>query len=149
MRNDQGILPTSREARKWLERECRKWPATMTEIPREQWPHDRGDGERRVKLWRSNRYLAQVFREPHALLVSMNRTVALPNGHWDDGLTWDEIQTIKREIGYGDCFAVEIYPEDREVVNVANMRHIWILPHPITEFGWRKPVPLKIAEEMR
>jgi hypothetical protein len=28
----------------------------------------------------------------------------------------------------GDRFAVEIYPENINTVNVANMRHLWVFP---------------------
>jgi len=113
----------------------------MTRVPRDQWP-DAGHRRAPVEVWRNNRYLAQVFEEANGVLrVSVNRTVMLPTGRWDDGLTWDELQTIKREIGFGDRYAVEVYPEDAEIVNVANMRHIWVLPRPITEFGWRRIIP--------
>ena len=134
-----SAIPSSRAARKWLERDCRNWPSEMIEVPRDQWPEP---GLRRppVAVWRSNKYLAQVFDEGGGVLrVSVNRTVVLPGGRWDDGLTWDELQTIKREVGFGARFAVEVYPEDAEVVNVANMRHIWCLDE-APSFGWRRPL---------
>ena len=56
---------------------------------------------------------------------------------WDDGISWDQIQEIKSLVGYGDKWAVECFPPDQEVVNVANMRHIWILNNP-PEYGWHK-----------
>ncbi|EOG1815585.1 hypothetical protein ACK3RA_000943 [Enterobacter hormaechei] len=49
----------------------------------------------------------------------------------------DALQEIKSAVGYGDRDAVEIYPRDSDVVNVANMRHLWITPEPIA-FAWRK-----------
>lgn len=33
--------------------------------------------------------------------------------------------------------AVEIYPAERDIVNVANMRHLWVLPERLP-FGWRR-----------
>ena len=48
-----------------------------------------------------------------------------------------ELQDIKRQAGLGDYMAVEIYPKDRDIVNVANMRHLWVLRDPL-QFGWRK-----------
>ncbi len=52
-------------------------------------------------------------------------------------LVWDELQRIKSECGYGNTDAIEIYPADDDVVNVANMRHLWILDSRIP-FAWRK-----------
>lgn len=43
-------------------------------------------------------------------------------------LSWEELQEGKRDLGFGDCLAVEIYPPDAEVVNEANIRHLWVLP---------------------
>jgi hypothetical protein len=45
-----------------------------------------------------------------------------------DGIAWEDLQRLKAEIGKGDYCAVEIYPRDRDLVNVANMRHLWLLP---------------------
>lgn len=45
-----------------------------------------------------------------------------------DGISWDDLQWIKGAAGYRDREAVEVYPRDGDVVNVANMRHLWILP---------------------
>lgn len=45
-----------------------------------------------------------------------------------DGITWDELQLVKNEQGYGNRFAIEVYPPDNRVVYEINMRHLWILP---------------------
>ncbi len=50
-------------------------------------------------------------------------------------MTWEELQEIKRQVGIGDFFAVEIFQRDKDIVNVANMRHLWVLPDPL-DFGW-------------
>lgn len=126
----------TRNDRRLLKKQSAKWPEAMTEIPPEEWP----DGVRDVKLfkaWRSNRYLAQAFREKDGIIrLSVNKTVLLPNNDWDDGLSWDELQLIKRQCGYGHLMAVEIYPKDIDIVNVANMRHLWIVPEGLS-FGWK------------
>lgn len=68
--------------------------------------------------------------------LSINKTSH--NGDtWDDNITWDELQKIKNECGYGDACAVEIFPPDESVVNVANMRHLWLLPEP-PSFMWNR-----------
>lgn len=46
---------------------------------------------------------------------------------YKDGLTWDEIMDIKREMGFGERTAIEYYPADSETINIANMRHIFLV----------------------
>jgi hypothetical protein len=52
-------------------------------------------------------------------------------------MTFDELQAIKSAVGYGDSCAVEIYPEDSDLVNDANMRHLWVLQER-PAFAWKK-----------
>lgn len=52
-----------------------------------------------------------------------------------DGITWDELQALKRQCGFGDRFAVEVYPADLDVVNVGNLRHLWVLQGALP-FAW-------------
>lgn len=89
------------------------------------------------EVWRSKDYLAQIFRDGNQVRVSINRTHQ-PNGQdWAEGISWDALQQIKNEIGRGDTWAVELYPADDEVVDDANMRHLWLLDAP-PDFGWRR-----------
>lgn len=94
-----------------------------------------------LKVWRSRKYLVQLWDEPsedqRMMRLSICRVKQNVNGRWQDGLTWDELQVIKREVGFGDWYAVEIYPRDEDVVNVANFRHLWLLPVPLP-IGWFK-----------
>lgn len=127
----------TREMRRQLERDNAKRPALLAMVPCEQWPAAQHD-PKRLEVWVSREYLVQVFAEGDGVeRISANRTTARPEGRWNDGLTWDEMQAIKRQIGRGDLYAVEIYPRDCDVVNVANMRHIWVLPEPLS-IGWFK-----------
>jgi hypothetical protein len=57
-----------------------------------------------------------------------------------DGIGWDDLQRLKGEAGYGEYCAVEIYPPDADVVNVANMRHLFILKSP-PAMMWRDARP--------
>lgn len=43
---------------------------------------------------------------------------------------------VKRLVGYADKCAIEIYPPDQDIVNVANMRHLWVVDMP--DFAWKK-----------
>lgn len=119
-------------------------PAVMTPIPTHEWPLSlRVEGrEAPLIIWRSNKYLAQLWREtnpdyPDLQRLSVCRITTNSKLGWNDGLTWDELQQIKRECGYGDFYAVEVYPPDDEVVNVKNFRHLWLLVEPLS-IGWFK-----------
>ena len=39
--------------------------------------------------------------------------------------------------GYGDQWAIEIYPAEDETVNVANMRHLWLMAE-APSVAWRR-----------
>jgi len=86
-------------------------------------------------------YLVQMFREPNSIIrltvcstdATLSRSGAV---RFADGIPWDDLQEIKRLMGYGDQDAVEVYPPTQDVVNRANMRHLWILPEPLP-FAWR------------
>ena len=46
----------------------------------------------------------------------------------DVSITWDELQAIKdREMGV-EASAVEVYPQGSEILNKANVRHLWRVP---------------------
>lgn len=109
-------------------------PSGLTPVPKWKWP-DNND-RKRTEVWLSDKYLVQVFDEGHSLRMSVNRVTVRDDGKWDENLTWDELQEIKGQIGRGKKYAIEIYPRDCDVVNVANMRHLWILPK-MLPMGWR------------
>ena len=127
------------KVKRYMEKENAKRPAFLSQLPREQWPND--GGGTMLEVWLSNKYLVQLYDEGNGVKrMSVNRTVLNREGQWRDNLTWDELQEIKRQIGQGDSFAVEVYPGDKDIVNIANMRHLWITPEPI--LGWiNSPLP--------
>lgn len=127
----------SREIRRQLERENAKWPETLKPIPADQWPDLSAMKKPPIAVWRSRDFLVQEFIEGDGCRrLSVNRTTCGRDGRWDADISWDELQLIKRQVGYGNHYAVEIYPLDRDVVNVANMRHLWVLSTPLP-IGWR------------
>ena len=89
-----------------------------------------------VECWRSRDFLAALWRKGGQSRLTVNRTMIDGKGNWLDGITWDDLQRIKSECGFGAVEAVEVYPADTDVVNVANMRHLWILNEPLP-FIWR------------
>ena len=127
----------SRADRRWLKSQNKKWPANPLALPPEQWQHLDNNPENRIAVWRSRDYLIQIFREKNDVIrLSVNRSVLRPDGLWEDCITWDELNWIKRKVGYGDRYGIEIFPPDQDIINVANMRHIWILPRPL-DVGWK------------
>lgn len=123
----------------------RRHTEALVIIPPEKWPQTRPGMATpkavRIAAWQSNRFLVQVFQENSHIRISVNRTAlaADGSGDWQDGITWDELQQIKNAIGYRDHCAMELYPPAGEVVNVANIRHLWLTPSaPPPACMWRK-----------
>lgn len=102
------------------------------EIPKSKWPFE---PEGLVKVFKTESLSIQEYHEANGQKRLTVHKLKHRNGKWVDGITWDELQHAKRLVGYGNHCAVEIYPPDHSIVNVANMRHLWITEMP--EFAWR------------
>ena len=76
-----------------------------------------------VRMWRSEALLVFECTRPGNMTLLMVQRL---DGR--DGLTWDVLQWVKAEVGYSAREALELYPRDDMLVNVANMRHLWLLP---------------------
>lgn len=127
----------SRNQRRLLKKEVNKYaaqyPADLVPVPRDEWPPIDPVPQ---QVWRSSRYIVQLYNEMHGVIrLSVCRARLNNQGQKVDGLTWDELQAIKHELGFGHVYAIEVYPRDRDVINVANMRHLWLLPSPLP-VGW-------------
>lgn len=124
-----------RVAQKHMRKESATYPAHLVEIPRSEWPQ--GSSATHLQVWRSRDYLVQVYSAPEGCVcrLSINRTTLTGNG-WSEDISWTELQRLKGECGFGQHDAVEVYPSDKDVVNVANMRYLWIMADPLT-FAWR------------
>ncbi|MFZ3484239.1 DUF7694 domain-containing protein [Sphingomonas sp. 3-13AW] len=133
------MKPAASELRQ-LRRDNQRWPAELVAVPVADWPLEPICASR-VRVLRSRNFLVQVFVEVGSIVrLSVNRT------DWDErqqrfreDISWEDLQRLKREAGYADEWAVEVLPADGEIVNVANMRHIWLLPE-APAFGWRRGV---------
>lgn len=96
-----------------------------------------------TSVWRSCNFLAQVYKDetPGITRITINRTTGKVKEdgtvQYDENITWEELQRLKHECGYGDFDAVEVYPRDQDVVNVANMRHLFVFDQ-LLSFTWRK-----------
>lgn len=111
---------------------------TMRELPREEWPFMPAWETIPIKVWKSKDYLAVLYeqRADGMRRLTVNSTRRMPNRtrksgtDWRDGITWDELQRVKNETLGEDVWCVEVYPPGEDVVDVANMRHLWPLDEP-------------------
>lgn len=122
-----------RAAAKYIVQENRKFSDKFVQVPFEKKHEGKAT---RVDVWRNRKFLVQIFDEGGVMRLSVNRTTIDAKGNFNDGISWDELQEIKNAVGFEQFDAVEIYPSEKDVVNVANMRHLWILPEKLS-FGWR------------
>jgi len=119
-----------------MQRESNQWPNRLVKIPMDQWPADVLEMPHRpTSVFRSRTMLVQVYDAIGPTRISVSGTVPRSDGEWPE-LNWEELQRAKAECGLGDFWMVELYPPDADVVNVANMRHLWLIPEP--EFGWKR-----------
>jgi hypothetical protein len=108
----------------------------LQDVPRDQWPLRTPPGLTRAL--RSREFLVQQCELPgEPIRLSINRSSIGDDGRWKDGITWDQIQRLKREAGFGDRFAIEIFPAEIDLVDIANVRHIWVLDE-APAFAWRR-----------
>lgn len=131
---------TRRQAAKQMVSQNKSYPDHLVKVPQETWPL--ATPPRLIEVWRSAGFLVQVFQENGVTRISINRAKIgrfknVNEFEWDDDISWDELQSLKAQCGFGHMCAVEIFPRDEDVVNVANMRHLWVLEE-ILPFVWRK-----------
>lgn len=126
-------MSLTRNERRILAKGNAQQPLTLHRLPRTEWPAN--PRFELVEVWRSRGFLVQICTEPNDYQrMSVCRTTH--NGDsWVASITWDELMTLKRECGRGEKDALEIFPADADVVNVANMRHLFLPPEPVS-FKW-------------
>ena len=116
------------EKRKFLREENKRFSYLPVRLEREKWP-PLSVQVQPLEVWRSSAFLVQVFDERQGWLrLSVCRTELAAEGGWRDGITWDELHWLKSACGYGDRNGYEAFPSRTHLVNVANMRHLWLLP---------------------
>lgn len=134
------MIKPNRNARRKLASDNKKWSVEFVEIPENEWPIVTLGVMQPFKVMRNDRYLVLMYPSEGIadIRLSICRTTMNSEGLWDDKITWDELQQIKSDIGHGNSLAVEVYPPDYDVVNVANMRHLWLITLEPFDIGWRK-----------
>lgn len=121
---------------KYLNHRNNAYSDTFQRIPLEEWPYENNDV---TAVWRNRDYLVQVYRPVPTgeIRLSVCRTALDSRLGWAQDISWESLQQIKQACGFGGMDAVEVYPADEDVVNVSNMRHIWIIPGRLP-FVWRR-----------
>lgn len=126
------------EIRKYIADNSKQFqPWSFVEIQKTEVYDNSHTNSKIIKILRDKNFLVQIFDQDGTIRITVNRVHINDNGDWLQGISWDELMTIKRLVGYGDFDAVEIYPKDKDIVNVANMRHLFILNNSLG-FIWRK-----------
>lgn len=137
-----------RELGRAADRENAAWPAHLVQVDLDSILLGTRLPDNLEEVWRSRRFLVQVrrvpgFNYPELALVSVQRVedAAFRRGpeRTDPAVAipWDDLQEVKRQIGRGDRDAIEVYPADRDIVKVAPMRHLWLVPWDFLPFAWR------------
>lgn len=119
-----------------IHRENKRWPAHLVQVPLQEWAHiskkmKERNSEAPDEVWRSRDFVLQKYgneKECRPVRLTFSRAMVRRDGHYVDGITWDELMELKRQAGYGDRLAIEFFPPDADIVNVANMRHLFVVP---------------------
>lgn len=111
-----------------------KNPFAFEGIPKEKWPFAVRPPKRVLV---SDEFMVQVYAEKDDItrLSVLRKKRDKKTKTWVDGITWDELQRVKNAVGYANFCAVEVFPEQHNVVNVAAIRHLWVLPER-PDFVW-------------
>jgi hypothetical protein len=122
---------TLKETRRWMAAEASRYGSDFVELAPERRPKPDF-----IRAMRNRHYLVQLYEPgpeaPHIVCrISINRAVLDDKGGWLDGITWEQLQAVKAGVGFGGHDAIEVYPRDGDVVNVANIRHLWVLREPL------------------
>ena len=87
------------------------------------------------KIYRSKKFTVILWKAGAGFgSYNLGQRFSVWRNTWDskerryvDGIQWDEVMDIKREMGFGERVAIEYYPADSETVNLANMRHVFLI----------------------
>ncbi len=90
--------------------------------------------QRRKKNW-GDTYAAQVVVS-YTSLGPVNHLKVRRHDGRTNRLTWDKLMEIKNEMLGEEACAIELFPREGDVVNEANIRHLWELPEGVLPEGY-------------
>ena len=89
-----------------------------------------------IGVWEDDVYQVAGFLDQNTIRLDICRK------DMKDGLGWNDLQLIKTKCGFGEFDAVEFYPRDKDVLNTANIRHLYLfstlLPQIRRGYTWKK-----------
>ena len=108
------------------------------EVPKSEWAILGGKNPP-LKVYKNEKFLIQVRQDGDYIRLSINRIETVPGFPilWKDGITWDDLQGIKDAVGYADKWCMECYPPKDEIVNAANIRHLYVM-NEVPKYGFFK-----------
>lgn len=127
-----------------IEHNNKLFPDHLVPMGPEYWPDMAASpiqtGSIVIAAFRSREFVVILWQELSGFQrLSVNRT------EWDEregrfrgNISWDDLQRLKSEAGFGDIAAVELYPPDDQVMNTVNLRHLFLLPSN-PPFMWQRP----------
>lgn len=87
-----------------------------------------------TRIWKNNLYIVQEFPKSEGMtLLMVRRNDAAPIRSWSD------MQRIKNELMGEDRVAVEVYPAESDLIDLANMYHLWVFQE-----GYKLPFGLHL-----
>jgi hypothetical protein len=84
---------------------------------------------RSTEMWASRKFHVLILENKTNGAEQLNiyrAEVDTKSKRWRDGISWEEMQELKKQCGRGDKIAFEPFPKDSEVINTNNIRHLFI-----------------------
>lgn len=73
-----------------------------------------------IGVWENEEFVAAAFMDQGFIRIDIKRVDD------KDGITWDQLNEIKNACGFAEFDACEFYPRQRDVINTANIRHLYV-----------------------
>lgn len=118
---------TQKRAIKKMAKEAAKsgwgeWIECLSDIPKASLP------EGIVVAWKNNVFTVQMYLYEDAAVSGVFTVFGIRRHDKSPTISWDDLMRIKNEIAGVDRWAMEMYPPQDQLVDVANMRWLWCGP---------------------
>lgn len=129
-------MPNRKEVREWNRINKEKYGGDLFRVEKSEWPETQPGWSRPIDVIGGLGLISLVFQEGSGRLRISARWAQI-GAVWDKTpIGWEALQAVKNFVAPQRA-ALEIYPVEGREVNVANMRHLWVLPEKTgIPFGW-------------